>query len=813
RTSSKPTSRAPSVHDVGSDEEADNRFRFGSFYQPKVNRPVDPLQFIAPTSIRQTAANDAADFRQQVKHQADLVRQQPVKSDGTQAENERRIRDLEDQLRRANAAAQTKQSAPFQNPGPAPFSMGPLAPYQDPASDPYTSTVPPPTGRQNSSGRGQNYSSPTSGAQNFSQNAPPFSQAAPNYSQSAPNFSQSSFHQQSTHFGGRQNFSNVPPPQQAYQQPSYGGYQSQPPQQAGFYGHPPGPPGQHAQGPPGRVGYVDAFEQKPLTKVKDHKFDNKPGSNDWINFRACFKAAVGDRLMQDGQKLMMLLDMLEDEPKRIALRVAGEDYDTASYIRTWNTLEETFGGITRARQGVYHEMQTFPKIKKFTYTNALELSAILQRVLARYANANGVVFDHSVLNEMAKRLIPPEEVTRYFSELSRIRQPDTLENFAAFIEDTRVNLYLTYVHQLPDNDQKTFCGQDEPIYVAHNEPVYVDRNEVDNSVLYGQQPRNSWPPKREAPPVAQTVVGPQTTRQSLENRAPPPSIEDGLVVKPKKPTPPCLQCSSPHPLWSCEDFSLQPLKLRYQIVKNNKLCFHCLGFGHIAKVCKFQAGQKCGLENCERYHHKKLHNFKILSLVTIEEYLILEQNVETVEDVNAQCNHVQTIYAEKGDYVAIRTSTLYIIGPDNKRRRIVAALDSCSNSTNIDADLAEELGLRVEKTGLVRDISFLQSSDSVNSDYVSFALSPFDSSAIFPIKAFTVENILAKTPVIDWKKVATDFPHLRQAEFPDPDPRDKVQILLGTDYAHLMTSAHSLINRDFEPVAEYTKLGWAFSGR
>ena len=54
---------------------------------------------------------------------------------------------------------------------------------------------------------------------------------------------------------------------------------------------------------------------------------------------------------------------------------------------------------------------------------------------------------------------------------------------------------------------------------------------------------------------------------------------------------------------------------------------------------------------------------------------------------------------------------------------------------------------------------------------------------------------------------------MRAADIPKPDPRDKVQILLGTDYAHLNGTMHGIIGRDFEPIAEFTKLGWAFSGR
>jgi hypothetical protein len=174
---------------------------------------------------------------------------------------------------------------------------------------------------------------------------------------------------------------------------------------------------------------------------------------------------------------------------------------------------------------------------------------------------------------------------------------------------------------------------------------------------------------------------------------------------------------------------------------------------------------------------------------------------------------LQTNFGEvPGEYCAIRTTTVYI-NCNGKKKRIVVAMDPCSNSTNIDEDFAREMGLKVIQTGVEREINFLERSAKIPSVVVSFMLSPLSSNAQYPVNAFTVKNLIKDTTVVNWKKVAEDYPHLQKATIPKPHEDDRVQILLGTDYAHLNGTSHGLIGQDFEPIAELTKLGWAFSGR
>jgi hypothetical protein len=141
---------------------------------------------------------------------------------------------------------------------------------------------------------------------------------------------------------------------------------------------------------------------------------------------------------------------------------------------------------------------------------------------------------------------------------------------------------------------------------------------------------------------------------------------------------------------------------RYNATRDAGYCYHCLGPNHSAKNCTWHKDVKCGLENCTRYHHPLLHNFKAQMLITFEEFVGAQTSLPDFSQ------HSASQYIGEDDYVSIRTATILITGPTGKPYRCIAALDSCSNSTNIDADLAKELGLRVNQTGFEREINTME---------------------------------------------------------------------------------------------------------
>ena len=178
-----------------------------------------------------------------------------------------------------------------------------------------------------------------------------------------------------------------------------------------------------------------------------------------------------------------------------------------------------------------------------------------------------------------------------------------------------------------------------------------------------------------------------------------------------------------------------------------------------------------------------------------------------------QRNESSMVTSETAQYDMIRTVPAFIVSASGQKERVWVALDSCSTSTNIDAGTAKRLNLKIEEASIDRRVGLLQSSVSIVSNRVSFTLQTLDGRAMYPVQAYTVQNLVRGTPVVDWRKVAEEHPHLKAATIPKSDPEDQVRILLGVDYNHLMIANANLQGCPLEPFAEHCKLGWSFSGR
>jgi hypothetical protein len=99
---------------------------------------------------------------------------------------------------------------------------------------------------------------------------------------------------------------------------------------------------------------------------------------------------------------------------------------------------------------------------------------------------------------------------------------------------------------------------------------------------------------RESKAIAKARELSKTTMQSLENCSSPPCRESGAVNYAYS------FCSKDHPIWRCADFKMLDVRLRYEHVREKKLCFHCLLPNHRVKDCKYRPDLVCGLEGCKQ---------------------------------------------------------------------------------------------------------------------------------------------------------------------------------------------------------------------
>jgi len=296
----------------------------------------------------------------------------------------------------------------------------------------------------------------------------------------------------------------------------------------------------------------------------------------------------------------------------------------------------------------------------------------------------------------------------------------------------------------------------------------------------------------------------QSTLESLGNKSSEPPVQ----LPREKPN--CLFCKKEHPLYSCEAFDKIAHQDKNKFVRTNRVCYHCLNPGHVAAKCDYFPGRVCNLEGCQGSHHRKLHPPKTSSCYGYEEEYPDERLGAELNFMNN--GREETNFGSNGTFVAIRTVPV-ILKSGGKKKRVIVALDACSNNTNISESLAEELGLRSLKGGVARSVGYLDRTVNFKSDMVQFNLCPLDESSSHPIFAWTIKDLIKNTPVVDWKKEIARYPHLRDLKVPEKEDGDCVDILLGTDYAHLMAVTSSYVGKPGEPIAEKTALGLAFSGK
>jgi hypothetical protein len=414
-----------------------------------------------------------------------------------------------------------------------------------------------------------------------------------------------------------------------------------------------------------------------------------------------------------------------------------------------------------------------------------------------------------------RRIIPSDERAQYYTKLAEHQRRDTFLTLRDFLRARYESLRLAAISDVGTVKHVTNiqddCDQDTDFSVIERQ-----RAEDDEVLLASSEAADAGKTGAGAKALS---PGTNVPVRSLDSSAPKQSNETGLV----KYT--CSYCAKDHPIWRCTDFKMLAVRLRYEHVREKRLCFHCLLPGHRIRDCKFRPDLVCGREGCKRKHHYLVHNHSDTGLCSIEAFLadmelINEPDADTeVQDsFSASALHTEdtgrVVLPLEEEYIAIKTVTLEIRCGDSKKR-VLAALDSCSNNTNIDAALAEEMGLPVLRANIPREMHFLERTAHITSNFVKFVLAPMGSDATFEVSGFTVKDLMCGSLVVDWNQAAVAYPHLRNADIPKPKPGDRVQILLGVEFAEYMTP-HKVLRGprgSGAPIAELTDLGWAFSGR
>lgn len=546
-----------------------------------------------------------------------------------------------------------------------------------------------------------------------------------------------------------------------------------------------------------------SYLEKPLMRINHVSFDGTTRSCSFEEFRATFAVVCGSRNMPEAQKLVCLKQLLAGDPLKIFNNVVGFDFLPGSLERVLRTLENHFGGPQRIVNSYINRLTQHSPIRKFDCSSLLDLLTIIEEIYNRYEmQSPGFLEKDEVLVTHLRRIIPVEERQAYYSKLAEHRRRDTFLTLRDYLRSRYESFRLAAIADagMPLKQSTHHAEED---WEQEKARFYQDDPSGTEALFAGSEVKMTAKAQEGAHALTQSQ-GSSNAQHSSYN-------------------PLCSFCSKNHYIWKCPDFAVLDVKLRFEHVKEKKLCFHCLLGGHRARGCKFRPDLQCGLEGCRRKHHRLVHNHAETGLCTIEIFMLQNETEEDDPEGQIEKSLLSMSLASEGrgvvlpleeEYISIRTVTLEIRCGE-KRKRVLAALDSCSNNTNIDADLAAEMGLPVLRADIPREMQFLERKAHLTSNFVKFIVSPLGSDARYEMSGFTIKNLMAGSPIVDWSEATEKYPHLKEAGIPTQRSSDRVQILIGTEFAELMTPHRVLrgLPGSGAPIAELTDLGWAFSGR
>ncbi|XP_052771184.1 uncharacterized protein LOC128210870 [Mya arenaria] len=267
----------------------------------------------------------------------------------------------------------------------------------------------------------------------------------------------------------------------------------------------------------------------------------------------------------------------------------------------------------------------------------------------------------------------------------------------------------------------------------------------------------------------------------------------------------CVFCNSDgHVIWKCSRFKSLPVNRRWEIAKEARLCFRCLGDDHHGGECKWD--RRCGINGCPKNHNRLLHADSRPAQKN-------NQN-EAAGFQRTAMTHTSTFVSRKDStpekrYIALRTVPV-IVKHGGRHMQINALLDDGSTKTYINEDVACELGVQGRASEMT--VNVLNGiSDTFQTMPVSVGLESLNGHVNMNVDANTTRNVTGTLKTINWNEEGQNYPHLHGIKFPCIK-NDKVDMLIGSDYAQLHYSLHEIKGAPNEPIARLTPLGWTCVG-
>ena len=267
----------------------------------------------------------------------------------------------------------------------------------------------------------------------------------------------------------------------------------------------------------------------------------------------------------------------------------------------------------------------------------------------------------------------------------------------------------------------------------------------------------------------------------------------------------CSYCKQQqHFINKCPKFLSLSYEKRFEFVKENRLCFKCLNFGHKSSDCKVDI--KCF--KCDRRHNVLLHNDNH------QETKQDSQENTVVKSRYKEPDNVQTSAAVNATSVSRSTVYLGIIPVTLKNNdtqvQTYALLDSGSNTSLLKREIYDVLKLQGTPTSY--SLQTINNNKSVGQQYkTSFAMLDTRKRQEIQVQALTVDNISVSLNSLPQESDIKKWKHFQGIDIPQIDAK-QVGLLIGTDCPSMFWTLEERRGELNEPYARLTLLGWTIIG-
>lgn len=524
-----------------------------------------------------------------------------------------------------------------------------------------------------------------------------------------------------------------------------------------------------------------------LKKVDLPKFDGK--LKDYFRWKSTFDVLVKNKEELDkNSKFLYLEQALIGEAHKIMDHL---DHSPESYDLAITALEKKYGGAERQIQGMYNHIKEIKFVKDFYSLQDFQyaLLGVQSMMQSQKLNKEDKVIHMQLCEKFHHRYMKD-----YLHYLDRTGKERKLESLIEFVEKEL------------EVSQAAF---------------EATSGKVKSSTDGGTSKDNFADEGRFKKRTVNSINKSKGENSSISRK--------------------CADCGENHPVWGCYKFQKKSLEDRLQIVKNKGLCFNCLGKGHSKADCYFKG--KCDLQGCTGGHHKLLHQDRSARVGVVKSSFGRNENHVTgghrgdhysagspektskpmedekkTEQANDATKHLNAVSSTTSG-ITLRTALnlipIYVFKNNGQKRiRCLALHDSGSNTTLISESLKRKLGLHGRKETHIYHQPMRN--DTVKREVEVIDMVKIESlGGDFSLKMKNVETMPGQlqAEAVDWNQYKEGFEYLRNVEFPEVNPYEKADILIGADQSLLFQKLDQRVpKKNGDPIAIETPLGWMCMG-